>query len=129
VRHVIPLSRLHRKRVYDAASSADGTRFLVERLWPRGIKKSSLKLDGWLKDAAPSTKLRQWFSHDPAKWIQFQRRYFAELDTRPQTLEPILNALRSGPATLIFSSHDEVHNNAVALKTYIADHDTRRRRR
>jgi uncharacterized protein YeaO (DUF488 family) len=125
----MPLSRLHIKRVYDAASSADGTRFLVERLWPRGIKKSSLKLDSWLKDAAPSTKLRQWFSHDPAKWILFQRRYFAELDTRPQALEPILKALRSGPATLIFSSHDEAHNNAIALKTYIADHDTRRSRR
>jgi uncharacterized protein YeaO (DUF488 family) len=126
---LMPLNRLQIKRVYDAVSPTDGARLLVERLWPRGIKKSSLKIDGWLRDVAPSTELRKWFSHDPTKWLQFQQRYFAELDKKPETLEPILNALESGPATLIFSSHDEAHNNAVALKTYIADHDTHRSRR
>jgi uncharacterized protein YeaO (DUF488 family) len=122
-------NRLHIKRVYDAVSPADGVRFLVERLWPRGVKKASLKIDGWLRDVAPSTELRKWFSHDPTKWLKFQQRYFAELDKKPETLEPILNALEYGPATLIFSSHDEAHNNAVALKTYIADRETHRRRR
>lgn len=73
---------IHLKRAYEAAERADGLRYLVERLWPRGIKKSDLPLDGWIKDLAPSTELRQWFAHDPAKWDEFQRRYFAELDGR-----------------------------------------------
>lgn len=109
------------KRVYEPAEpSADGVRFLVERLWPRGIRKEALHLDGWLKDAAPSTELRQWFSHDPAKWKEFQHRYFAELDARPEALAPIRAAARKGKVTLLFSSHDEEHNNAVALKTYLS---------
>ncbi len=110
------------KRAYDPVSSDDGTRFLVERLWPRGIKKEALRLDGWLKDVAPSTELRKWFSHDPAKWKEFQRKYFAELDKSPEALEPILAAARKGRITLIFSSHDIVHNNAVALKSYLEKH-------
>jgi uncharacterized protein YeaO (DUF488 family) len=107
------------KRAYDAASPSDGKRFLVERLWPRAIKKENLPLDDWLKDAAPSTGLRKWFSHDPAKWKEFKRRYFAELKSRPDALEPIIKAARHGRATLIFSSHDTEHNNAVALKEYL----------
>ncbi|MGH9604891.1 MAG: DUF488 domain-containing protein [Terracidiphilus sp.] len=84
------MSRL--KRVYEKAEpSKDGVRFLVERLWPRGIRKEALHLDAWMKDAAPSTELRQWFSHEPAKWNEFQRRYFAELDANPEALEPILS--------------------------------------
>lgn len=71
------------KRVYDAASPADGTRLLIERLWPRGIKKTSLENKDWIKDVAPSTELRQWFSHDPAKWDEFRRRYSAELEAHP----------------------------------------------
>ena len=78
------------KRVYDPASNDDGVRLLVERLWPRGVKKTDLRLDAWLKDVAPSTELRRWFSHDPAKWTEFQQRYFAELDVHPETVEPIL---------------------------------------
>lgn len=109
------------KRAYDLAGHDDGTRFLVERLWPRGVKKEALRLDGWLKDAAPSTELRKWFSHDPEKWTEFQRRYFAELKERPEALEPIIKAARKGRVTLIFSSHDAVHNNAVALKSYLAE--------
>ena len=106
------------KRVYDSASKDDGIRFLVERLWPRGVKKTALRLDAWLKDVAPSTGLRQWFSHDPAKWTEFQRRYRRELDATPEALEPILKAARRGRVTLVYSSHDAEHNNAVVLKAY-----------
>jgi uncharacterized protein YeaO (DUF488 family) len=107
------------KRVYEPATPQDGTRFLVERLWPRGIKKESLRFDAWLKDVAPSTELRQWFAHDPAKWEGFQRRYFAELDAHVEALAPMRKAVRKGPVTLLFSSHDVAHNNAVALKRYL----------
>ena len=107
------------KRAYDSASSDDGIRFLVERLWPRGVKKTALRLDAWLKDVAPSTGLRQWFSHDPAKWAEFQRRYRRELDAKREALEPILKAARRGRVTLVYSSHDAEHNNAVALKAYL----------
>ncbi len=107
------------KRAYDSASSDDGIRFLVERLWPRGVKKNALLLDAWLKDVAPSTGLRQWFSHDPAKWAEFQRRYRRELDAKPEALEPILKAARRGRVTLVYSSHDAEHNNAVVLKAYV----------
>ena len=82
------------ERVYDKRSSADGKHYLVERLWPRGIKKTSLHLDGWFKDAAPSTELRKWFSHDPEKWKEFQRRYFTELGRAPEACKPILIAAR-----------------------------------
>jgi len=108
------------KRAYDPVSKDDGIRFLVERLWPRGVKKTALHLDAWLKDVAPSTELRQWFSHDPSRWIAFQRRYFAELNANPKTVEPILEATRRGRVTLVYSSHDKEHNNAVALKTFLA---------
>jgi uncharacterized protein YeaO (DUF488 family) len=78
------------KRAYEPAAREDGTRFLVERLWPRGVKKDALRVDAWLKDVAPSTELRQWFGHDPAKWPEFQRRYRAELNANREALEPIL---------------------------------------
>jgi uncharacterized protein YeaO (DUF488 family) len=109
------------KRVYDRKDSTDGVRYLVERLWPRGIKKADLDLDAWLKDVAPSTELRKWFSHDPGKWAQFRRKYFAELDHAPEVCEPIRQAARKGTVTLLYSSHDAEHNNAVALKDYIED--------
>ena len=110
------------ERAYDAESSKDGTRFLVERLWPRGVKKSSLKIESWLKDVAPSTKLRQWFSHDPAKWEEFRRRYFAELNANPDAWQPLLLAARHGTLTLVYSSHDTEHNNAVALQEFLLHH-------
>ncbi len=113
------------KRVYDPASPADGTRFLVERLWPRGVAKDKLQLTAWLKDVGPSTELRQWFGHDPEKWAQFRTRYFRELDSRPESWEPILSAARRGTVTLVYSSHDQQHNNAVALKEYL---EAKRRR-
>lgn len=110
------------KRVYDEADKSDGTRLLIERLWPRGVKKDSLPLAGWLKDAGPSTELRKWFSHDPAKWEEFQKRYFAELTENPEAWRPIIEAARKGTVTLIYSSHDTEHNNAVALQKYLKRH-------
>ena len=107
------------KRVYDKAAPEDGVRFLVERLWPRGIRKIDLRIDAWLKDAAPSDELRRWFAHDPAKWSGFRRRYFAELDSRPEACEPIRGAARQGQVTLVYSARDVEHNNAVALKEYL----------
>jgi len=107
------------KRAYESASRDDGVRYLVERLWPRGVKKTDLKIDGWLKDVAPSAELRRWFSHDPAKWRTFQKRYSAELETKASAWAPILQAARRGAVTLIYSSHDAEHNAAVALRGYL----------
>jgi len=110
------------KRAYDPASRTDGARFLVERLWPRGVKKTSLKIKDWLKEAGPSTELRKWFSHDPAKWNEFRRRYFDELKANPSAWQPVLRAARHGTVTLIYSSHDTEHNNAVALQEFLQRH-------
>jgi len=107
------------KRAYEPASKKDGVRYLVERLWPRGLKKADLKIDGWLKDVAPSAELRRWFSHDPAKWAAFRRRYSVELELNAPGWTPILKAARRGVVTLIYSSHDEEHNAAVALRAYL----------
>ncbi len=107
------------KRVYDPPARSDGHRLLVERLWPRGMKKEKLELDAWLKDAAPSTELRKWFNHDPARWQEFQQRYRAELDQHPGAWQSILDEANKGDVTLLFSSHDAAHNNVVALKAYL----------
>lgn len=107
------------RRVYDEAGPHDGKRFLVERLWPRGVRKASLQNSSWEKAAGPSTELRKWFNHDPSKWEEFQQKYFAELDTRPQAWQPILKAAERGTVTLLYSSHDAEHNNAVALSSYL----------
>jgi uncharacterized protein YeaO (DUF488 family) len=113
------------RRVYEAPASGDGKRFLVERLWPRGMKKEALALDGWLKDVAPSAGLRHWFAHDPAKWAEFQRRYRAELDAKPQTWQPLLRAAHRGRITLLYSARDTEHNNALALKAYLEEKSRR----
>ncbi len=113
------------KRVYDPAEPGDGVRFLVERLWPRGLRKEALKMDAWLRDVAPSGELRTWFGHDPMKWSGFQLRYTAELDGRPDAWQPIVEAARKGNVTLLFSSHDAEHNNAVVLKGYVEKQLTR----
>jgi uncharacterized protein YeaO (DUF488 family) len=107
------------KRAYDAVSRTDGTRFLVERLWPRGLSKATLRLDGWLKEVGPSTELRKWFRHDPDKWDEFRRRYFRELASQPEAWQPIVSAARRGRVTLVYSSHDTQHNNAVALQQFL----------
>lgn len=107
------------KRAYDPVARDDGMRFLVERLWPRGVSKATLHLDAWLKEVGPTTELRRWFSHDPEKWPRFRARYFRELDSRPESWRPILTAARGHAVTLVYSSRDEEHNNAVALKEYL----------
>lgn len=107
---------IQRKRAYEAATRSDGARILVERLWPRGVSKADLPLAAWAKEVAPSTALRQWFSHDPDKWTEFQRRYRAELSAHEHDLAPLLAAARRGTLTLIYSSHDIEHNNAVVLQ-------------
>jgi uncharacterized protein YeaO (DUF488 family) len=107
------------KRVYDAPTAEDGARFLVERLWPRGVRKVELPVNAWLKDAAPSTALRRWFNHDPAKWAEFTQRYRAELDATPAGWRPLLEAAQEGDVTLLFSAHDVDHNNAVVLQDYV----------
>ncbi len=107
------------KRIYDSKEADGTTRFLVDRIWPRGQKKESLHLDAWIKEVGPSTELRRWFGHDPKKWDEFRRRYFAELDAAPATWQPILEAARQGDVTLLFGARDEAHNNAVALKEYL----------
>jgi uncharacterized protein YeaO (DUF488 family) len=107
------------KRVYDPVSRADGTRFLVERLWPRGLAKAKVHVDAWLKDVGPSTPVRKWFDHDPDKWDEFRKRYWRELESRPDTWQPIVSAARRGLVTLVYSSHDTEHNNAVALREYL----------
>ena len=120
---------LRLKRAYEPVSRTDGMRLLVERLWPRGVSKAELHLDGWIKDVAPSTELRRWFSHDPKKWLEFRARYFRELDSQPESWRPLLSAARRGTVTLVYSSHDEEHNNAVALKEYLQTKARPRRRR
>lgn len=110
------------KRVYDNPDPEDGARFLVERLWPRGMKKESLHMEGWRKDVAPSDALRRWFGHDPARWDEFRSHYFAELDGRSETWRPLLEAARQGTVTLLYSARDLEHNNAVALKEYLEKH-------
>jgi uncharacterized protein YeaO (DUF488 family) len=107
------------KRVYEPHASIDGARYLVERLWPRGVSKASLAMYAWMKDAAPSTALRQWFDHDVERWAEFRRRYRAELNTRPEAWGPILAQARRGRVTLLFSAHDLKHNNAVVLRDFL----------
>lgn len=107
------------KRVYEEPGPQDGARFLVERLWPRGIRKTEIHMDSWQKEAGPSSELRKWYSHDPAKWTEFQRKYFAELEKRSEAWEPIVQAAKHGAVTLLYSSHDTQYNNAAALKRFL----------
>ncbi len=107
------------KRVYEPKSRSDGTRFLIDRLWPRGIKKEDLHVKAWLKDVAPSNELRHWYEHEPAKWPEFKRRYRAELKKQPEAWKPILAAARRGTVTLLYSSKETKLNNATALKEYL----------
>ena len=107
------------KRIYEPPAKSDGARFLADRLWPRGLKKESLKLDAWRREVAPSTALRKWFHHEPAGWQEFLRRYRAELDRHPEAWQPILEAARKGKVTLLFSSRNAERNNVTALKAYL----------
>ncbi len=107
------------KRAYDPSAAQDGTRFLVDRLWPRGVRKETLGLTAWLKDVAPSDALRRWFGHDAAKWDEFRKRYSAELENKPETWRPILDAARRGTVTLVYGAKDTEHNQAVALREFL----------
>jgi len=113
---------LKTKRAYEPAETSDGTRFLVDRLWPRGIKKEKLKMEAWLKDVAPSPELRKWFAHDPEKWNEFQKRYRAELRANPEAWKPILEAAKKGDVTLLYSARDTEHNSAILLKAFLEEH-------
>jgi uncharacterized protein YeaO (DUF488 family) len=104
------------KRVYDEPCQADGTRILVDRLWPRGLTKEKAKVDVWLKEIAPSSELRKWFAHDPGKWAEFQRRYLDELKTRGEPLAQLKQEATRGPVTLLFGARDVEHNEAVILQ-------------
>jgi uncharacterized protein YeaO (DUF488 family) len=107
------------KRVYETPSPADGTRILVDRLWPRGLTKEKARIDLWLKDMAPSDELRKWYGHDPEKWDEFRKRYFKELQARPESVQAVLDLLSPKTVTLVYSSKEQRINNAFALKEYL----------
>jgi uncharacterized protein YeaO (DUF488 family) len=119
-------SHLRLKRAYEPAASDDGIRILIDRLWPRGVRKAEAHLDEWEKEVAPSTELRQWFGHDPARWAEFKRRYNAELREHKQELERIRALARKQIVTLVYSARDEEHNDAIVLRDVILG-KTRRR--
>ncbi len=104
------------KRAYLPASARDGTRILVDRIWPRGLRKSDAAIERWLREVAPSTELRHWFGHDPARWEEFQRRYRAELKGKAELLDELRRIARGHALTLVYSAHDERHNQAVVLR-------------
>lgn len=103
------------KRVYEPPASSDGRRYLVDRLWPRGVSREEADLDGWLKELGPSDDLRKWFGHDPGRFREFKRRYFEELGDRRELWRPLVDEARRGTVTLVFGARDEEHNQAVAL--------------
>lgn len=107
------------KRAYEPVAEDDGTRILVDRLWPRGVSKQALRIDHWLKDLAPGRALRQWFGHDPTRWNAFRATYHRELATGPEGLETLRDAVSRGPVTLIYAARDSERNNAVALKQFL----------
>jgi uncharacterized protein YeaO (DUF488 family) len=107
------------KRAYESPASSDGVRYLVDRLWPRGITKDALAIQEWLKDASPSNELRKRFHDNPTQWKEFRRRYFAELEQSPAAWEPILEAARAGNVTLVYAARDPLQNNAIALKEFL----------
>lgn len=114
--NAIAADNIKLKRAYDAPDKADGRRILVDRLWPRGVRKADAAVDDWLKDIAPSTALRKWFNHDPERWEEFRSRYSRELDEHPEQLGALRALAREGPITLVYSAHDQVHNDAVVLR-------------
>ena len=108
-------ARITLKRVYEPASRTDGTRILVDRLWPRGLRKEDAAIDHWCKELAPSTALRQWFGHKPERWEEFRKRYNSELAQQPEALAELRSFARKGPITLLFAAHDKLRNNAVVV--------------
>ena len=111
--------RIGTKRIYEKSTRADGRRILIDRLWPRGISKDAAQIYFWARSVAPSNELRQWYRHDPSKWDEFRRRYFAELDANPEGLAELREHLGSGTITLLFASQEVQLNNATALREYL----------
>ena len=107
------------KRAYEPAAGGDGARILIDRLWPRGVSKSRIALDQWMKDIAPSAELRKWFGHDPVRWMEFRGRYSKEIRGKAELLSRLRTLAREGPITLVYAAHDEVHNDAVVLRDLI----------
>jgi uncharacterized protein YeaO (DUF488 family) len=108
------------KRAYESPTSGDGVRILIDRLWPRGLRKADAALDLWAKDLSPSTTLRKWFGHDPARWKEFRSRYAKEVRQHPAQLAQLRLLSQRGPITLVYSAHDEIHNDAVVLRDLIS---------
>lgn len=119
VQSIITVMDIALKRIYDRPEPDDGLRILVDRLWPRGVAREDAQLDLWLKEVAPSHELRKWYRHDPKKWDEFKKRYFAELDAQPDAVNALVAQLARGRVTLLFSSKEPLRNNAVALKAYL----------
>lgn len=115
----IAAAQVRLKRAYEKAEASDGPRILVDRLWPRGVSKTHAALDQWAKELAPSTELRQWFGHDPLRWEEFQVRYAAEVHQQPQALAQLRALARQSSITLVYSAHDQEHNDAVVLRALI----------
>jgi uncharacterized protein YeaO (DUF488 family) len=114
--HKVSKERVRIKRAYEAPSAGDGTRVLIDRLWPRGISKAEAAVDHWMKEIAPSTELRKWFGHDPARWEEFRRRYRSELKDHGDDLDRLRELAREGVVTLIYGARDEAHNDAVVVR-------------
>lgn len=113
------------KRAYERPSATDGTRILIDRLWPRGVTKEEAAIDQWFHDVAPSHELRRWFGHDVSRWEEFQRRYMAELEHHSGKVEELLQLARKGPVTLVFGARDAEHNDAVVLKQALLERSKR----
>lgn len=113
------MTEIRLKRAYDAPAPSDGVRILVERLWPRGVRKEALALDHWLKDIAPSAALRKWYGHEPDKWPEFQQRYRAELDANPEAVAELHQLCAAGAVTFVYAARDELRNSATVLRAYL----------
>ena len=116
------ISDIRIKRVYDPPEASDGVRVLVDRLWPRGLRKEDAALTLWLKDLAPSAELRKWFGHDPGRWLEFKRRYREELSRNEPAISCLENLLKQRRVTLLYAAHDTEHNNALVLTSFLQDH-------
>lgn len=121
----IKAGNIRLKRAYEPPAESDGTRVLVDRLWPRGVKKADAALDHWMKDLAPSTELRKWFAHDPERWTEFRIRYAKEVHQHADQLSELRALARKQPITLVYAAHDEEHNNAVALRALLLGRKTK----
>jgi uncharacterized protein YeaO (DUF488 family) len=123
----ITAANVQLKRAYERPARGDGTRILIDRLWPRGMTKEAAAIDEWIKDISPSTALRQWFGHDPTRWQEFRRRYADEVRQNPDQFARLRALVRQGPITLVFSAHDQAHNDAIVLRDLLLGRPVMRR--